>query len=122
MLMAAKGYASQLGVLHVDADCVQRLFTRAKHKFKTQVKQNTLHPVWNEDFRCLVHVPEQQQLTCVLYDYDTVGQPDIIGEARLNIRDLKQNEKQDIWLDVKNKMVSEEEKGVRSWSGCPSPM
>ncbi|KAK9861272.1 hypothetical protein WJX84_001563 [Apatococcus fuscideae] len=87
------------------------LFTRPKHKFKTQVKENTLHPVWNEDFRCLVHVPEQQQLTCVLYDYDTLGQPDVIGDAHLNIRDLKLNEKQDIWLDVKSKIGAAEDKG-----------
>ena len=102
--------------------CVFRLFTRAKHKFKTQVKQNTLHPVWNEDFRCLVHVPEQQQLTCILYDYDTLGQPDTIGEATLNIKDLKLNEKQDIWLDVKNRIGAAEDKGVRPINDLSSMM
>ena len=89
------------------------MWTRAKHKFKTQVKENTLHPVWNEDFRCLVHVPDRQKVTFELYDYDVVGQADIIGEAHVKIRDLKVNEKTDIWLPIKNKMPAADEKGVR---------
>lgn len=42
--------------------CACRLFTRDKRKVKTQVKQNTLHPSWDEDFQLLVHEPQHQLL------------------------------------------------------------
>ena len=37
-----------------------RLFTRDKNVLKSQVKQNSKHPRWNEEFKLLVHEPDYQ--------------------------------------------------------------
>ena len=42
-----------------------------------------------------------QVLRCVLYDYDALDRDDIIGDAKISVRDLKNQEEEDIWLDIK---------------------
>ena len=37
---------------------------------KTAVKHATRHPVWEEDLKLLVHVPDMQALTIELRDWD----------------------------------------------------
>ena len=44
-----------------------------------------------------VHV---QVLRLVLYDHDTLDKDDEIGEAKLAVKDLKNQEEKDIWLDI----------------------
>ena len=39
------------------------LFVRDSRKVKTQVKDNSANPEWNEEFQFLVHEPDSQQLT-----------------------------------------------------------
>lgn len=41
-----------------------------------------------------------QELRCVLYDYDALDKDDQIGEATIAIKDLKNQEEKDVWLDV----------------------
>ena len=41
-----------------------------------------------------------QELRCVLYDYDALDKDDEIGEAKLAVADLKNQEEKDVWLDV----------------------
>lgn len=41
-----------------------------------------------------------QNLRLVLYDHDTLDKDDKIGEAKLAVKDLKNQEEQDIWLDI----------------------
>ena len=37
-----------------------RLYVRDKNIYKSQVKENNHHPVWNEEFKFLVHEPHYQ--------------------------------------------------------------
>lgn len=60
---------------------MRRLYTRDKRKLKSQVKGNTYHPVWNENFQLLVHEPDHQNLTCILYDWDRLSPSDEIGRC-----------------------------------------
>ncbi|CAL5224210.1 g6855 [Coccomyxa viridis] len=73
---------------------------RASRMSRSQVINNDLHPKWNEDFKLLVHEPEHQVLRLVLYDHDTLDKDDEIGEAKLAVKDLKNQEEKDIWLDI----------------------
>ena len=41
-----------------------------------------------------------QELRCVLYDYDALDKDDEIGEAKIAIKDLKNQEEKDVWLDI----------------------
>ena len=41
-----------------------------------------------------------QELRLVLYDHDTLDKDDEIGEAKLAVKDLKNQEEKDIWLDI----------------------
>lgn len=41
-----------------------------------------------------------QELRCVLYDYDALDKDDEIGEAKIAVKDLKNQEEKDIWLDI----------------------
>ena len=46
--------------------CMDRLFVRDKAVLKSQVKENSKHPKWNEEFKFLVHEPEYQVCRLVL--------------------------------------------------------
>ena len=37
----------------------------------------------------------------MLYDYDALDKDDEIGEAKLAVADLKNQEEKDVWLDIK---------------------
>ena len=41
-----------------------------------------------------------QTLRLVLYDHDTLDKDDEIGEAKLAVSDLKDQEEKDVWLDI----------------------
>ena len=56
-----------------------RLYTRHGRKLKSQVKHTTTSPEWNEDFKFLVHVPQQQFLNGVLKDWVRLSASDVIG-------------------------------------------
>ena len=91
--LAADRPAGLLEVTVVEAEHVPRmdllsrsdpyvqLSVRDKRKVKTQVKDNAKHPVWEEEVKLLVHYPEHQSLTAVLYDYDVFDRDDVIGRC-----------------------------------------
>lgn len=56
-----------------------RLSVRDKRKVKSQVKSNTYSPEFNETFELLVHEPQHQSLTAILYDYDLLSAADELG-------------------------------------------
>ena len=78
-----------------------RLFVRDKRKLKTQVKQNTTKPVWNEEFQLLVHEPEHQSLSLHMFDHDVLSVDDEIGRASFAIRNLRNGEEQEVDVEVK---------------------
>lgn len=86
--------------MFTDSDCFVKLFTRDKNVLKSQVKQNSKHPRWNEEFKLLVHEPDYQSLNAILLDFDALNPDDEIGRVSVPIRDLPNQEKQDLWLDI----------------------
>lgn len=74
---------------------------RDKRKLKTQVKQNTTKPVWNEEFQLLVHEPEHQHLSLHMFDHDVLSVDDEIGRASFPIRNLRNGEEQEVDVEVK---------------------
>ncbi|KAK9824188.1 hypothetical protein WJX72_008409 [[Myrmecia] bisecta] len=88
-----------------------RLYTRDKRKLKSQVKSRTYHPVWEENFQLLVHEPDHQALTCILYDWDRLSPSDEIGRVVIPVRDLPHAEPQDLELEVK--LLPKASKGTR---------
>jgi Ca2+-dependent lipid-binding protein len=44
-----------------------------------QVRRSTSHPVWDEQLRLLVHVPELQALHLEVRDWDMLNASDCIG-------------------------------------------
>ncbi|MCJ1425924.1 hypothetical protein MMC29_003825 [Sticta canariensis] len=55
---------------------------------------------WDEHFEMLVHHPEHQSITAVLYDSNLIGRDEEIGRVSVPIADLPPGEKQDLWLDL----------------------
>ncbi len=45
----------------------------------TKVQHSSTHPVWNEELRLLVHVPELQSLHVEIRDWDLLNASDHIG-------------------------------------------
>ena len=74
---------------------------RDKRKLKTQVKENTTRPEWNEEFQLLVHEPDHQFLTLHMYDHDVLSVDDEIGRASFAIRNLRNGEEEEVDVEVK---------------------
>lgn len=74
---------------------------RDKRKLKTQVKENTTRPEWDEEFQLLVHEPEHQHLTLLMYDHDVLSVDDEIGRASFAIRNLRNGEEEEVDVEVK---------------------
>lgn len=55
---------------------------------------------WQEDFEMLVHDPEHQELTAVLYNHSTFGADEEIGRVTVPLSDLPAAEEQDLWLEL----------------------
>lgn len=83
---------------------LHRLYVRDKRKLKTQIKQNTTKPVWNEEFQLLVNEPEHQHLTLHMLDHDMLSVDDEIGRASFPIRNLHNGEEQEVDLEVKEEI------------------
>lgn len=58
---------------------MRRLYIRPHRRLQSSIKDNRRHPVWNENFKLLVHDPCQDTLTCHLYDYDRIRADTQIG-------------------------------------------
>lgn len=89
---------------HVTAAVLHRLYVRDKRKLKTQIKQNTTKPVWNEEFQLLVNEPEHQHLSLHMLDHDMLSVDDEIGRASFPIRNLRNGEEQEVDLEVKEEV------------------
>ncbi len=81
-----------------------RLFVRDKRKLKTQIKQNTTKPTWNEEFQLLIHEPEHQHLTLHMFDHDVLSVDDEIGRASYPIRNLRNGEEEELDIEIKEQV------------------
>ena len=66
-------------VLEVSMAAVCRLWVHKKRASRTVVKHNSKNPVWEEDLKLLVHMPEMQALNVELRDWDVMKPSDLIG-------------------------------------------
>lgn len=83
------------------SDPYVRLFVRDKRKLKTQIKQNTTKPEWNEEFQLLVHEPEHQHLTLHMFDHDVLSVDDEIGRGSFPIRNLRNGDEEELDIEIK---------------------
>ena len=81
---------------------------RDKRKLKTQVKENTTRPEWNEEFQLLVHEPEHQFLSMIMYDHDVLSVDDEIGRASFAIRNLRNGEEEEVEVEVRQQATENE--------------
>ncbi|KAK9807354.1 hypothetical protein WJX73_005591 [Symbiochloris irregularis] len=86
--------------LFSDSDPYVKMFVRDKRIQKSQVKENSKNPKWNEDFKFLVHEPDYQALNAIMFDWDRVNADDEIGRISVPIKDLPHAEPQDLWLEI----------------------
>ncbi|GAB4814906.1 hypothetical protein N2152v2_001952 [Parachlorella kessleri] len=82
------------------SDPFVKVSVRAKQQLQTQVKENTSKPHWDESFQLLVHYPDKQELTLVMYDHDTFDSHDEIGRVHIPVRDLPAGKVIDDWYEV----------------------
>ena len=55
---------------------------------------------WNQEFELLVHEPEHQSLTLVLYEHHALDKDDEVGRVSVPISELPVGEMKDMWLDL----------------------
>lgn len=55
---------------------------------------------WKQDFELLVHEPEHQFLTLVLYEHHALDKDDEVGRVSVPVSQLPVGEMQDLWLDL----------------------
>lgn len=81
-------------------DAYVRLFVRGRRKRKTSVCKQSFHPKWDEEFVMLVHDPDHQELSAVVYDHDFIGADKEVGYVKLPIKDLPNGDTETHWLDI----------------------
>uniref|UniRef100_A0A803MLH4 Uncharacterized protein n=1 Tax=Chenopodium quinoa TaxID=63459 RepID=A0A803MLH4_CHEQI len=67
---------------------------------KTSIKNRTLNPKWNEDFKLFVKDPETQVLELQVYDWDKFGGDDYMGMQVVPLNQLTPHEKKIFTLDL----------------------
>ncbi|KAK9865697.1 hypothetical protein WJX84_002675 [Apatococcus fuscideae] len=77
-----------------------QLWLQPKHKRRTETHSNNPHPMFDEDFELLVHEPDYQAVTFVLFDANTISKDEEIGRMTLPIKDLQSGETKDLWLEL----------------------
>ena len=77
---------------------------RDKRKLKTQVKENTTRPTWNEEFQLLIHEPDHQHLTLEMFDHDVLSVDDEIGRGSFAIRNLRNGIEEELEIEIKEQM------------------
>lgn len=55
---------------------------------------------WDQEFELLVHEPEHQSLTLVLYEHHALDKDDEVGRVSVPISELPVGEMKDMWLDL----------------------
>ncbi|KAE8056343.1 hypothetical protein FH972_013124 [Carpinus fangiana] len=78
------------------------LFIRPLHdRMKTsKTINNQLNPVWNEHFEFIVEDESTQHLTVRVFDDEGIQAPDLIGCARVPLKDLKHGKVENLWLNL----------------------
>eukprot|EP01087_Luapelamoeba_hula_P007200 TRINITY_DN1748_c2_g1_i2.p1 TRINITY_DN1748_c2_g1~~TRINITY_DN1748_c2_g1_i2.p1 ORF type:complete len:3417 (+),score=716.50 TRINITY_DN1748_c2_g1_i2:301-10551(+) len=91
---------------------IQRPNNPFQRRRKTDIKKNTIHPVWNEqfDFDEGFINPKKDVLSFELYDWDRLGKDDPLGYVQVNVSDFGVNKLYDQWLPI-NDFKARDKKG-----------
>jgi Ca2+-dependent lipid-binding protein len=63
-------------------------------------QNNQLNPVWNEHFQFIVEDASTQHLTVRIFDDEGIQAPELIGCAKVPLKDLKPGKVEDLWLNL----------------------
>nr|CAD1827317.1 unnamed protein product [Ananas comosus var. bracteatus] len=61
---------------------------------------NDLNPIWNEQYEFIVEDSFTQHLTVKIYDDEGIQKSELIGCARVSLRDLEPGKVKDVWLNL----------------------
>eukprot|EP00027_Filamoeba_sp_ATCC50430_P001013 CAMPEP_0168555584 /NCGR_PEP_ID=MMETSP0413-20121227/8417_1 /TAXON_ID=136452 /ORGANISM="Filamoeba nolandi, Strain NC-AS-23-1" /LENGTH=837 /DNA_ID=CAMNT_0008586453 /DNA_START=37 /DNA_END=2550 /DNA_ORIENTATION=- len=75
---------------------------KKSHKTKV-VKNNGFNPVWNNDFKFPIHVPELAILLFTVSDSDMVSSDDFIAQYSINVTDVREGFRHAVLKDRKGK-------------------
>ncbi|KAI3425058.1 hypothetical protein D9Q98_008436 [Chlorella vulgaris] len=84
------------------------LYVRDSQRRQSHVAAPGRVVVWDSRFELPLNVPEHQELTVILYDYNDWSPNDELGRARLVVRDLVPGQQQEVCLRVKAPAAEEE--------------
>ncbi|CAH9072114.1 unnamed protein product [Cuscuta epithymum] len=72
-----------------------------RHKIKTsKVINNSVNPIWNENFEFEVEDASTQHLTVMVYDDEGIQNSEFIGCAQTQLKDIEPGEVKSIWLKL----------------------
>ncbi|CAG8484717.1 8704_t:CDS:2 [Ambispora leptoticha] len=80
------------------SDPYVELWIEKGYKQKTTVKNNTVEPQWNEDFKFNIH--GEHTLHIKVLDKDTISEDDKIGEAKIDLKDVFNTRYVDQWYKL----------------------
>ena len=71
-----------------DPFCVLELLNR-KDQRKTEIKKQTLNPIWNQEFQFKILSYNTDVFSLSLYDYDKYSKNDLLGKWTMNLINIK---------------------------------
>ncbi len=74
-----------------------------KEVYKTETQKKTLHPAWNEFFEASIRSRTAADFEVVVYDWDRVGDADLLGKADINLNMLEPFQSQEVTLGLDGK-------------------
>lgn len=84
--------ASELRAMDADgnSDPFVQLYLKSdeENKYKTEVQNNNLNPVWNQEFDLVTHDPENDELHLCMYDKDIIKDDRMIDEIVIPIQEI----------------------------------
>jgi len=73
------------------------------HVLQTRVIKKTLNPMWNEEFILYPSNPDKDILCIKVYDFDSVGNNDLLGEIEIPVVALENRPPQEQWHQLQEK-------------------
>ncbi|XP_020103512.1 synaptotagmin-5 [Ananas comosus] len=67
---------------------------------RSKTINNDLNPIWNEHYEFIVEDSSTQHLTVKIYDDEGIQKAELIGCARVSLRDLEPGKVKDVWLNL----------------------
>nr|CAD1840141.1 unnamed protein product [Ananas comosus var. bracteatus] len=67
---------------------------------RSKTINNDLNPIWNEHYEFIVEDSSTQHLTVKIYDDEGIRKSELIGCARVSLRDLEPGKVKDVWLNL----------------------